>query len=125
MKIHIKKLIRDLETPFLSKNSAVYCFCDNCHNLWELSLETFNKFVANGSLGDLDYLDNPREFCKKYYFVFKFCKRCLDLDALDSSDKKLCLMLVREISDLRELVKMGIESIDSQPDDPSDIINLN
>jgi len=131
MEINIKKLIQGLEAPFQNEDSVAYCFCDSCLFLWEMPLTVFNDFastIASDLPKDeffflINCLKNPKEFRKKYYFIFKFCQRCTNITFLDDSDNSVAL--IREISDLRSLVEGGIGFMDSQSDLLYDETNLN
>lgn len=126
--INIKELIRKLEAPFSKENRAVYCFCDNCHFVWEMSLDVFNKYAQDGSFGILDHLDDPEKFRRKYYFVFKICRneKCIDYEKIKLNNKGLAdILIIREINELRLLLENGQEVIESHsnfPDDPDEII---
>jgi hypothetical protein len=114
-KINVSKLLEALKAPPSQPDSAFYCYCEGCGFLGEFSLDVFFTLKNEESFQHLEHLDNPALFRKKYYFTIKSCPCCTGRNQchnrqFDFTDDPV-EAYVREISELVELQREGIEFI--------------
>jgi|GEM_PF-1608436 len=118
--INLTALLKFLERPFSHPDSAVYCFCENCQSVSEVSLDTFYELRESEGFQVLDHLDDPVKFAQTYYFTIEICGNCIDRPGLphveiDFNEALWTKIMIRRISDLRNFIKQRVPDSQQVP----------
>jgi len=116
--LSIEKLLEELEAPFSSPDSAVYCLCESCQSIQEIPLDLFYELCTMDGFKTLNHLNDHLKFRQEYYLTVEHCDHCPD--GPKNPEAELTIK-IRKISDLRHLLKKGISSIQYQSDFPFDL----